>query len=189
MMSLLHNNLPFERGGTFGGASGMTLSGVSIEKLVGATFVVPDDVHETGAQVTLRLVKNDSGSAITFNNQIVRFGTDSKDFGRYVDGTTNVNGMIGLPIDDAYAASYSIPDNDYFYVVQQGPCDVLSAASAFVGIAHEPVTPNSAGALHQKRAGAYDFILGTLDADSSAESTAMLVWVDANLWNPSGSAT
>jgi len=188
-MSLLQNNLPFERGGTFGGASGMTLTSVSIEKLVGATFVVPDDEHETGAEVTLRLVKNDSGSDITFNNQIVRFGTDAKDFGRYVDGTTDQNGMVGLPIDDAYTASYVIKDDDYFYVVQRGPCDVLSAASAFVGIAGEPVTTNSAGALHQKRAGAYDFILGTLDADSSEEETAMLVWVDANLWNPSGSAT
>jgi len=188
-MSLLQNNLPFERGGTYAGASGMTLTDVNLDKLVGATFVVPDDVHETGAEVTLRLVKNDSGSAITAANQILRFGTDAKDFGRYIDGTTNQDGMIGLPIDDAFASSYSIPDNDYFYVVQRGPCNVVTAASAFVGIAGEPVTTNSAGALHQKRAGAYDFTLGTLDVDSSDESTAVLVWCDANLWNPSGSAT
>lgn len=188
-MSLFRNNLPFERGGTYGGASGMTMSSVDIKKLVGATFVVPDDEHGTGAEVVLRLVKNDSGSAITFDNQIVRFGTDSLDFGRYVDGTTNVNGMIGLPIDDAYTDSYSIADDDYFYVVQKGPCTIRTNASSFAGIAGEPVTPDSAGALFGTRAGAYAFSLGTLDIDYSTAGGSVLVWCDAQLWNPSGSAT
>lgn len=188
-MSLLGNNLPFERGGTFGGASGMTLANVNLDKLVGATFVVPDTEHNTGSEVVLRLVKNDSGSAITFDNQIVRFGTDAGDFGRYVDGTTNLGGMVGLPIDDAYSASYSIADNDYFYLVQRGPCTVRTNSSSFTGIAGEPVMCDTAGALHDVIAHAYAFILGTLDADYSTAGGSTLVWVDANLWNPSGSGT
>jgi len=167
----------------------MTLANVNLDHLLGATFVVPDTEHDTGAEVVLRLVKNDSGSAITFDNQIVRFGYDSKDFGRKVDGTTNVAGMIGLPIDDAFTDSYSIPANDYFYVVQKGPCTVRTNASSVGLIAHEPVTPDAAGALHGTRAGAYDFILGTVDQDYSTASGSTLVWCDANLWNPHGSAT
>lgn len=188
-MSLFGNNLPFERGGTFGGASGMTLANVNIEKLVGATFVVPDTEHGTGAEVVLRLVKNDSGSAISAGNQLLRFGTDAGDFGRYVDGTTNQGGMVCLPIDDAYSDSYSIADNDYFYVVQRGPCKCLTASSSFSCIAGEPLMCNTAGALNTETANAYAFILGTADIDYSTAAGTVLVWVDANLWNPSGSGT
>jgi len=183
------NNLPFERGDTFGGASGMTLANVNLDHLVGATFVVPDTEHSTGAEVVLRLVKNDSGAAITFSNQIVRFGTDAKDFGRKVDGTTNVLGMIGLPIDDAFTSSYSIPANDYFYVIERGPCTIATDGSACNLVAHEPVTPNASGALGPIAAGTGEFILGTVDEDEGTAASTTLVWVDATLSNPYGSGT
>ena len=186
---MLSNILPFERGGTFAGTSGMTVTDISIEHLVGKTYVVPDTEHETGAEVVLRLVKNDSGSAITTANQIVRFGTDAKDFARYVDGTTNVVGQIGLPIDDAYSASFSIPDDDYFYVVQKGPCDIAMDASSVALVAHMAVTPNASGAIWGTTADAYKFQLGTIDQDNSTVDTAALVWGDAQLWNPGGSGT
>jgi len=186
---VLDNNLQFERGGTFAGASGMTLTDISIEHLVGKTYAVKDTEHGTGEEVILRLVKNDSGSAITCANQIVKFGVDAKDFGRYVDGTTSIRGQIGLPIDDAYASGFVIPDNDYFYVVQKGPCNVATHGSSMDVLAHEPVTTSATGTLGGWLASYTEFILGTLDADARTISTTALVWVDAKLYNVSGSGT
>lgn len=187
---MLHaNNLPFPPDETFAGHSGMTLADVSIDHLVGRTYVVPDTQHATGYDVILRLVKNTTGSDITVANQIFRFGTDSKDFGRYVDGTTNLAGMIGLPIYDGYTAGSTILANDYFYVVQQGPCDIDGDASSMNLVAHEPVTPNASGALKGLAAGTGEFLLGTVDVDSGTAGATALVYVDATLVNAYGSGT
>lgn len=181
------SNLPFPRGGTASdnGLAGVTISDTWLNQLEGKTFDVLDDTHGTGATVRLRVVKNDTGSAITPANQLLRFSTGAKDFGRRIAGVSNSKSTVCVPIDDAYGATPTIADDDLFYVVVRGPCSIMTDAADVSLTAHDSVcSDGSTGTLYKTKVIEGEYVVGTIDQDTAAEDTAVLVWVDADLKNP-----
>lgn len=182
-MPLRGNNLPFARGTTFsdGGGTGMTVANESLDHMLGAEFVVADTVHNLGGEVVLRLLKNDTASALTMDNNVYRFDTSAYDYGRKVAGKTNTAGQACIPMDDAYAAGYEIPAYDYFWGVVRGPCNIRTDEDGTITHAvHSEVVCDDAGCLYAGTMTAGQFVIGTLDQGGSTADTAVLVWVD--LW-------
>jgi meiotically up-regulated gene 157 (Mug157) protein len=127
-------------------------------------------------------VKNDTGSAITAANKFCEFSTTSaRDFGGRV-GTfpADTAGAVVKPLDDAYAAGYSIPANDMFYVVEDGLCDVLAEATYNL-TAGDPVATDAAGLVNGAQAAAGEYIVGRIDVSGTTGSVNVLVHVAAGL--------
>ena len=188
---MLNSNLPFPRGGTASdfGLPGVTTSDTWLDKWEGQEFEVDDTRHGTGHKVRLRIVKNDTGAVITPANQLLRFNTNAKDFGRRIAGVSNSKATVCVPIDDEYnyngttvvASPQTIPDDDLFYVVIKGPNYVMTDAANVGLAAHDNiVSDGSTGTMYKSPALAGEFSPGTIDAATVAEDTAVLVWVDVN---------
>ena len=188
-MSIARGQLPFPRGRTSCdfGLAGLTVSDTSLDELEGKTYEVLDDTHGTNSMVTLIVLKNDTGAAITPDNELYGFGTDAGDFGRCVDAVTAAQGQVCVPIDDAYGsdtagdAGPNIPSDSLFYGVLKGPCYIKSGAANMALSAHDAVTCDAAGCLDDVAAAAGDFVIGVVDQAQAAEDAQTLVHVDIQL--------
>lgn len=173
--------LPFPRGQTLSDGGEITLGDAGFSELEGRVFEYPDNIHGTGTITRLKIVKNDTGSAITVARKFGEFSvTDTGDFGRRI-GTfpCNTAGAIVLPLDDAYPVGMSIPDDDLFYVVYEGFCDVLTGASITNLAAGMSVSSDNAGLINNAAAvAAGSFVVGTLaDKSGYLASAATKIWV------------
>lgn len=193
---MANSNLPFPRGSTASdyGNAGLTLSDTYLQEYEGIEYEVDDTIHNTGQKVTLRIVKNDTGSAITPATQLFQFSTGAKDYGRRVGAVTGTAGMVCVPIDDAYnykdvegtATAFTptdIPDDDLFYVVIKGPCLMMTGGTSINLATHGAVVCDAAGALGAAVAAAGKNPIGTIDQATTDTDTAVLVWADVTLKN------
>lgn len=181
--------LPFPRGKTACGGV-LTADATIFKNLEGKVFEVPDTQHKYGSPVKLRVVRNASGSAITVTKgKLYKFATGAGETGGQIAGLNTTAGGVCKPIDDAYAASFSIPANDLFYVVEAGRCDVLTCASTTGAALY---TTSGIGAQMQCSAGsvlaetaaaAGDFVLGILDQTCATTSTLVRVNILEGLRN------
>jgi hypothetical protein len=180
--------LPFPRGSTYSDKSlvstaadiGSSYPGM---QYAGQIYTVPDTVHKKHPFVRLRVVHNHT-TALTVARKCVEFTTGAGESGRYITAITNGQGDLGKPIDDAYTVGFVIAKNDMFYVVDEGPCDVLVTASQTDAAAMSlglVVTPDANGVLDATAAAAGDFQLGVLDEDPLTASTAYRVYVKSGL--------
>lgn len=179
---MAEKTLPFPRGSTNSDAGLVDLDDSSFSDLEGKIFEVPDTVHDTGQPILLRAVKNDSGSDITVARTFMGFSTSSpNDFGRRVSGLAAA-GAICKPMDDAYAVGFVIPDDDIFYVVERGPCDVNTVSSACDLAAGVGAASASSGLLKGTPcAQATEYCVGTLAEDQLVPSTATQILVSAGI--------
>jgi len=171
--------LPFPRGKTFSqnaDSTKFTLSDQNFKSLEGKTFEVTDTVHGTGEKIKLRVVKNDSGAAITVAaDRLVMFSvTSDTDFGNRVSGYNTVAGGVCKPIDDDYAVGFSIPDDDLFYIIEEGLCDIEAENTGIS--AGNAVASNNTAQVNNAVAAAGEYVVGTAQ-EASAASTALLVRV------------
>jgi len=177
------NALPFPRGGTASDWGQVTLDDTTYDHLEGKIFEVPDTVHGTGQLVKLRAVKNDSGSAITVARAFMGFSkTSAHDFGRRCNGTAAA-GAPCKPMDDAYTVGQSIPDDDIFFVVEEGPCYVKTEASAVALTGTGNVVASDASGLVNGTpcAQATEYAAGTIDAAAITVDTDIVVRIEAGL--------
>ena len=125
--------LPFPRGQTASCGGVITMTSTMFTELEGRLYDVDDTEHDTGRVVTLRVVRNASGGAITIKQKPVSFNVGaSKYWGGRIDGEAGATvGELCKPIDDYYNTRLTtIPNHDLFYVVDDGPCDVLPQATS-----------------------------------------------------------
>ena len=178
-MSYVHVGLPFPRGNVRSDKSDdITLSDTTFSDLEGKLYMVNDTVHSTGKNVILRAVKNDTGSDITVARDcFYRYSTGANDFGRRIAGKCNAAGIVGRPIDDKYPVGYVIPDDDIFYVVEEGPCYVKTEASSVNLSAGDAVATDASGLVNGAAAAAGEAVLGTIDAACTTASTTVVVHV------------
>lgn len=180
------HNLPFPRGQTFGDGV-LTLSDTYHHAQEGRVYEVPDTVHGTGVKVKLRVVKNDTGAAITVARNLCEFdGPDAYDFGRRVTSFGNNlsgQGVVCKPLDDAYAVGQVIPDQDLFYVCEEGPCTILTETGVVALPAGTALAANAQGTIDGARAAAGYYVIGTNDAPCWTATTNIVVHVNAGLDN------
>jgi hypothetical protein len=180
--------LPFPRGKTMGDGQ-LSLDDDTHKGLEGKVYQVPDTIHGTGQPVFLRVVKNDTGAAITIARKLCEFdGTDEYDFGRRITSFGNNisgHGVVCKPIDDAYTAGNTIPDDDLFYVVEAGYCDVVTESGAVSLPRGTAVTANSTGTIDGARAAAGNYVIGTAVQPMYTASTNVTINVNPGLLNAS----
>ena len=117
-MSVSTAVLPIARGTTY--FDGGTTDSTSAEKLLGTTRTVNDTVGETGNEVTLKLVRNESGSTLAAGRPVV-YKTGERGVSVSGYGSPYSARFAGY-VDDAYAST--IADNDIFWIVVDGPCEI-----------------------------------------------------------------
>jgi len=179
---MTEKTLPFPRGSTASDAGLVSLDDSTFSELEGKIFEVPDTVHGTGQPILLRAVKNDSGAAITVARKFMRFALAALDFGRRVAGFVNAAGAVCKPLDDAYTVGFSIPDDDIFYVVEAGKCNVLTEASAVALDAGSVVASDASGFVNGAPcAQASEYAAGKIGPAAYATATAVVVEVQAGL--------
>ncbi len=180
---MIEKNLPFPRGRTYGDGV-LTLDDTSGSQLEGKLYEVKDTLHGTGIPVVLRVVKNEKGSTITADRLCLSFAVaESTDFGRRVDGIAGTAGEIAKPVDDYYktVGVTTFLDNDLFYLVESGMCDILTSATGTAASAGELVQMKGTGLI--TKAGNTDTVIGVaMETLSTASSTACLVNVMTSLW-------
>ena len=180
-MRAISQNLPFPRGSTWSDGSGQTLSDTTASDLEGKLYVVPDTVHGTGRHVVLRCVKNDSSGDITAARKLYSFSVGALDVGGRIDGIAGSAGELCKPLDDAYTVGMTIPDDDLFYVVDEGPCYVTSEASTYNITAQDAVANDTSGLVNGAKAAAGEYPFGVADQSSTDESTSVVIWINAGL--------
>ena len=177
--------LPFPRGKTY--ADGVVTLDVTTydtaKHLEGTIHEVEDTVHGTGEKVFLRIVKNESGAAITAARKLFYFGVSALDFGRRILGLTFAAGQVCKPLDDGYPIGFSIPDGDLFYVVEKGLCDILLEPTAVALSQGDAVTCDTQGFLDGAVAGAGEYVVGQIDVDAAVVSATVAVHVNGGLAN------
>ncbi len=177
--------LPFPRGKTYGdGVVTLDVTNHDTAKhLEGTIHEVEDTVHGTGQKVFLRIVKNESGAAITAARKLFYFGVSPLDFGRRILGLVFANGMVCKPLDDAYPIAFSIPDGDLFYVVEKGLCTIQLESTAVALSQGDAVTTDQSGLLDGAVAGAGEYVVGQIDVDAAVASANVVVHVNGGLAN------
>lgn len=129
-------NPPFERGATFYGISPVpaidsaNLGGVDLE---GAEWVFEDITltdtgakgRRTGRPVRCKIVRNRSGIAL-LPRRLVTYQATAGNFGKRVDGyaTTTTQRIAGVV--DEWLPSAGVPDYDLFWMVVEGPSNVIT---------------------------------------------------------------
>lgn len=173
--------LPFPRGSTMSDFGTVSIDTTNPEwfydNLCGRVYEAPDTVHNLpGRQVKLRVVRNHSGSAITVARKFMKYTTANGETERYCAGVATKGGY-GKPLDDAYTVNASIPVNDLFYVVEQGPCDILNYITAST-TEHNlqtpgyPVKSGPTGRLDGAAVTTGDYVLGVVDEHPATTTTA-----------------
>lgn len=176
--------LPFPRGSTLSDKKLLSTAADSNSKypgenLCGQTYIVPDTVHKLHPFVQLRAVRNHT-TALTVARKLVELTTAAGESGKYITALSNALGDKALPIDDAMTVGYVIPYNDVFYVVDEGPCDILatssqtSAAALTLGMI---IRAGATGCIGNTAAAAAGYTVGVLDEDPLTASTAYRVMV------------
>lgn len=176
-MGSVYTTLPFERGKTFSTGNTNVIGATKNLKLLGKTYVVPDTVHGTGNDVTLRVMMY-TGSDTTSDNVCYALSTTTEgDWGCKVSAVTGSQGVVGLPLDDAMTSGTAIPQYDLCYFVVKGPCDIKTDGVAAL-TAGSSVTTDASGYIDTTAAAASDFVLGVL-AETAAQvaGTAETVFV------------
>ncbi len=177
--------LPFPRGKTYGdGVVTLDVTNYDTAKhLEGTIHEVEDTVHGTGEKVFLRIVKNESGSAITAARKLFSFGLSPKDLGRRIRRLAFIKGMLCKPLDDKYVVGFSIPDGDLFYLVETGFCTIQLESTAVALSQGDAVTTDQSGLLDGAVAGAGEYVVGQIDVDAAVASANVVVHVNAGLVN------
>ncbi len=178
--------LPFPRGQTASDAGIATTSDTWRQDLEGKIYETEDTVNGTGKPVKLRVVKNDTDGAITAARKFCRFSANEKDFGRRIGTFPNdVAGGVCKPLDDAYTVGFSIPDDDLFYVVEEGNCQVLTNDDTLALNAGDGVASDSEGLVSDDVAAAGEFVVGQSDiTTTSGTAITLLIHVNAGLAKP-----
>ena len=178
----MEKTLPFPRGSTLSDGELVGLDDDSFSHLEGKLFEVPDTVHGTGQTIILRAVKNDSTADITVARTLMAFSTTTaNDFGARVSGLAGA-GAVCKPMDDAYVVGFTIPDDDIFYVVERGPCDVNSNAGDVAIAAGMAMASAANGVLKSGTcAQATEYCVGTAMEAQTSSSTATQIYVSAGL--------
>ncbi len=175
--------LPFARGKTM--CDGEVTPTTSIfDEVCGNIFQVKDTVNGTGQPVFLRAVRNTIGGNITVTRALYSFDADSLDYGCEIDALAGA-GDVCKPLDDAYTVGQTILENDICYVVEEGPCSILTGASSVSLNAQDAVSSEASGQLSDAVAAAGEFVVGTIDQDTEAENTAVVVHVKGGIANAS----
>ncbi len=177
--------LPFPRGKTYGD-SVVTLDVTTYDTakhLEGTIHEVEDTVHGTGEKVFLRIVKNRSGAAITAARRFYRFYTGALALGRRILGVANVDGQLCKPLDDKYVVGFSIPNGDLFYVLEEGPCSVVTNAVSVSLVGGDAVATDQLGAISGAAAIAGEYVVGQIDVNCNAESAVVVIHVNRGLVN------
>lgn len=188
-MGISEQNLPFARGTTWGDGE-VTLSDTTGKSLEGRVYFVNDTLHGTGRQVGLRVVKNDAGARLSgVDRQCLSFSVASdSDWGNRVDGVAGTGGEMCKPVDDYYqhVGITGFADDDLFYVVDSGPCNVLSTTGGATGVTGGAAQMYGNGKIGA--AAAADTAIGTIiDASglSTATSVATLLEIRAGVYTDS----
>ena len=177
------NALPFPRGGTMSDFGQVTPTDTMYSHIEGRIYRVPDTVHGTGEVVYLRAVKNDSGADITSARVFTGLSTPSDyDFGRRCSGVVGSAGAVCKPMDDKYPVGTVIPDDDIFWVVEAGPCGVLTEVTAVNLAAGGAVASDASGFINGVTcAQATEFCVGNINAATVATATETVVQVEKGL--------
>lgn len=183
-MSAYETILPFPRGktacdGVINPSPDMFLN------LAGRIFQVTDTVHGTGQVVLLRCVQLTNN--ITAARKFMKFSTSSPlDFGRRVSGFNNAQGGPVKPLDDAYPVGATLLANDYVYVVEKGPCFVLTETSSVDLAAGAAVVSDNTGRVDGAAPATGDCIVGRIDAGCNTTNTTVRIHVEAGLTGGEG---
>ena len=178
--------LPFPLGGFWHDGNTDLLTSGDPQCINGNVYEVPNSKHLLGSTVKVRVVQLD-GTAITGAKRGVAFGTGEGDFGRKVSGYVSAAGAVGKPIHESYNG-LTIANGAQFYVVEEGPVDILYETSSVT-------TSNIVGGLVQFDGSGYiddtpatddDFVVGRLDENPTATNTAYRVMVEGGLINLGG---
>jgi hypothetical protein len=144
----------------------MTAALGAAQKCLGKIYEAPDTVHDTGKPIKLLVVQNETGGDITVARKFGSFrATTAKDFGRIIGAFPNTTaGGVAVALDDKYTVGTTILEHDLFYVVLEGPCNVLTAAAVNSLAANIGVVSDNAGLIANKAApAAGEFPVGALD--------------------------
>ncbi len=122
-MSGLYENMPFDRGATYGTTD--TTVGLQYE---GKEYIHEDKAYGTGIYVWVRIVRNNSGAAL-LPKRAVKFNlTAGKGFVD-VAGYSTVTAEKSAIVDE-FLPAIGVPNGDLFYVVVQGPTLVKTSSQA-----------------------------------------------------------
>lgn len=180
--------LPFPRGSTFGdmGNKTMTAAIARAVNLAGRVYEVPDTVHGTGKMVQLRVVQNETGLDITVARKCYAFSVASAEyFGAEVRNTSGV-GEVCKPLDDAYVVAAVIPAHDLFYVLESGPCGILTTSNGVVNLsAGWAVSSDDEGRIGIARSAAGYYVIGSIQQASVTNNEEVVVDVQEGLANAS----
>lgn len=170
--------LPFKRGNTYADGE-ITMSLTTAKALEGRIYEVPDDVNGTGLTVKLRVVRNVTGSAITVARAFCQFKADDAgaQWGRHIgaDGSGCTADLPSSAMDDAMIVDASIVENDLFYVVDEGPVQVVTGATAVDLNPHVGVACDGSGLVAAALAAAGKAIVGHIDVDTTDEGAVVLI--------------
>lgn len=173
--------LPWDRGSTLGdnGAWTPTIDdGVDLE---GRCFLTDDTINLTSEEIVLRIVRNESGGALTCEKKFYRWASGY--FNRRVAGLCNAAGMVGKPMDEQYVddSVTSIAEHDLFYLIEAGPTKVLTEAGAVALAAHAAIATDNAGLINGVAAQAGEAELGTVSAAATLVDTEVLVMIKGDV--------
>lgn len=179
--------LPFPRGSTYSDGGLVTMTATYADGLEGRVFETEDTVHNTGQKIKLRVLRNSTGGAITVARNFceisraasLAWGRKCSAFGASLSG----QGVVAKPLDDAYTVGQTIPENDLFYVVEAGPCGVLTDANAIALPAGSAIATDAAARIHATAAAAGEYVIGTLDRSAVVSSQEVIVHVNEGLNN------
>jgi len=185
-VSQISNVLPFPRGETYAQDGAITMAATTASELEGKLYRVEDSLHGTGEDVILRCVR--CSAAITVAYKLMSFAAAK--FNLQIDGISGTAGEVCKPLDDKYAsdgAITTIVQYDLCYVVEEGPCDILSAAGGITTTALEAVGGDGAGAIKDSIPTAGQAVIGTAAENMTVAATAYRVNVRGNC-HPSDAA-
>ncbi len=205
MSGIIEKTLPFPRGAFYseashGGSALVTMGDSTAKNLEGRRYQVEDTIHKTNRQVILRVVKNDSGGALPVQRRLMSFNSNTTDdFGHRVDDYAATPGVLCKPLDDAYyygpqpkyttsleltisdrAVETTIVEDELYYVVDCGPCDVEFTAANKVS-AGGPVSADVLGLAKASADILYEVGTALEDGDTAA-ITATLIDVHPGLF-------
>jgi hypothetical protein len=121
----------------FGVDSGTTFSNIYRPDFAGFIGNCRDTKNGSNVIMKLRAVQNATGAAITVARKGIAFDITKGRFAICASSLTPTAGHISRPIDDMYAVGYSIPAGDWFWVVEEGPCEVLVTNGSTVNQGNE----------------------------------------------------
>jgi hypothetical protein len=178
--------LPFPRGETYSQGRTALLDANFGSHLIGKLFYSADTEHSTNEGVVLRVVKLEAavtipGTAAAPLHKLYAFGTTAKDFGRTLTGALAAAGVICKPLDDAYAGAQVLPQYDLAYVIDEGPCNITTGATAVSLAQHAAVSSDAVGCVAADATTSGQYVVGVIDEASTAESTEVLVHVVGGL--------